>query len=98
MIRGIDDESRGKSKNVTQLIVSMRTRAIARGGVVQGDFADHAADGEYEYRDVEYEYEADTTMRSEQIGCSGAEQAVRVCCKPTHPPLNLGRSALSSLA
>ena len=54
---GIDGESHGKLKQVLKRIVSMLTRLIARGDLAREDSTGYNVDGEYEYRDAEYEYE-----------------------------------------
>ena len=43
--------------------VDVDPTGIARGDVVREDFARYNADGEYEYGDAEYEYEAHNPMR-----------------------------------
>ncbi len=66
---GIDDESHGKLKRILKRVVSMLTRLIARGDVVREYSGGHHADGEYEYRDAEYEYEVQAkTQMIPEIG------------------------------
>ncbi len=60
---GIDDELHGQLKQILKRVVSMLTRLIARGDMTREDSAEYNANGEYEYRDAEYEYENQTKTR-----------------------------------
>ena len=86
---GIDDESHGELTQVLKRIVSMLTRLIVRGDVVREDSAEYNADGEYEYRDAEYE--SHTTMKPEQSESVEPKKPCGSACKSPHGPLILGR-------
>jgi len=59
---GTDDESHRKVKHILERIVSMLTRLIARDDMARENSGEYAGEGEYEYRDAEFE----TAYGSEQ--------------------------------